>query len=81
MAGMERKHCFGVLLGRVSEVVCRVQLTITKKYLVAPPMSPSLVMTAMVKHAATKTNTAWKQCATTLHFWIYDCGIRILWYV
>ena len=38
-------------------------------------------MTAMVKHAATKTNTAWKQCATTLHFWIYDCGIRILWYV
>jgi len=56
----------------------RVQLTIAKKYFVGPSTGPSLVMTAMVRHAAMKTKMAWKTCATTLHFWMYDCGIRIL---
>jgi hypothetical protein len=32
----------------------------------------------MVRQAAMKTKMAWKTCATTLHFWIYDCGIRML---
>jgi hypothetical protein len=41
-------------------------------------MSPSLVITVIVRQKATKTKMAWKMCATTLHFWIYDCGIRIL---
>lgn len=54
------------------------RLTMMKKYLVPPPISPSLVITAMVRHAAIKTNMAWKQCATTLHFWIYDWGIRMV---
>lgn len=56
----------------------RVRLTIAKKYFVGPSTGPSLVITAIVRHAAMKTKMAWKTCATTLHFWIYDCGIRML---
>ena len=91
MAGMDRKHysqssvslLHAVAIDRSSRrrrtqsAQERMSLTIAKKYLVAPPISPSLVITAMVRHAAMKTKMAWKTCATTLHFWIYDCGIRI----
>ena len=91
MAGMDRKHysqssvslLHAVAIDRSSRrrrtqsAQERISLTIAKKYLVAPPISPSLVITAMVRHAAMKTKMAWKTCATTLHFWIYDCGIRI----
>jgi hypothetical protein len=31
----------------------------------------------MVMQSPTKMKTVWKTCPTTLHFWIYDCGILI----
>jgi hypothetical protein len=49
-----------------------------KKNLVAPPVSPSLTMTEMVRHSAMKMRTAWKMCAAILNFWMSDWAIRIV---
>lgn len=49
-----------------------------KKNLVAPPISPSLTMTEMVRHNAMKMRMAWKMCAAILNFWMSDCAIRIV---
>jgi hypothetical protein len=58
--------------------IARNVLTSASMYLVGPPVSPFLVMTEMVRHKATKTKMTWKTWATTLHFWIYDCGTLIV---
>jgi hypothetical protein len=78
MAGKLRKHCVDM------SAWCRCSLsqvrrrTMAKKNLVAPPVSPSLTMTEMVRHSAMKIRTAWKMCAAILNFWMSDWAIRIL---